>query len=830
VISALDEPDPRPARRKRWLWAVAIVLLLAVVVGEWVASRIVAGKLRALVAEKLDAKLELGTLLYIPPYGAWLSSARLVRDGHALVSVGRVKLKLARSPLAEGPIIIASVTANQPQLDLRPRGFDDIAKPSAAAENPPPRKLSGVLRLEKLRFFDGKVTYTDDVTGGAPPMTWTGLTVDIDTVQKSPSLYSYRVSSRAFPLADASVSGTIDVDSLMLEVQSLALKARTEPEPSRTALPAPVQDFIRRYRISGAIAVNGTGTVPLKEADQAAFTVTLALQNATARFVAGGETLDHARASLVCQKPKGGPVTVRIDRIDVGLPNKTMLIDAGQCVLDPASATWELSQLRGRVQFIRPVRSSGASLTDHGVATTQPKGLDRFEPAGRGEFAASASGPLEVNGRKWWEAIRHEVILYPRRASFRPKDFAGLIEDINGGEVRLSDGTMLFQELSGRYGDDALRLRSARIPVDGLPKVTQWREISGSVTFNPPTRKYSPKLDKILGALNPRGHFLIAGSWTVDKTLEDPRQKHSYDLIVSSDNGGFVLTPKQIEITGMRGDATVTRGGVDLHAVEAEVLGGKMQVTGLYRRGEDGVAKYDGEAHFQNVDLARLEDKVRQERAAKPLEGRLFAEVVFDGAVTKGAPAAENLRHLHAQGEFEVIDGHLFKMPVLKEIARDLHELKEAAVAGSAAAVFDIDKGIAHLRDVAISSPVVGLQGGGKIAFDGPLELNVVAAPLADWRDKLKETKIPIVSDVAGEVAGGIQKLLNSATGALLYEFRIGGTVQNVTVTTVPTPVLTDTAAHVFGKMLSPEKSVRPRDWLRPREPRAEVGKDGIGR
>ncbi len=43
-------------------------------------------------------------------------------------------------------------------------------------------------------------------------------------------------------------------------------------------------------------------------------------------------------------------------------------------------------------------------------------------------------------------------------------------------------------------------------------------------------------------------------------------------------------------------------------------------------------------------------------------------------------------------------------------------------------------------------------------------------------------------------------------------------------VTTVPTPVLTDTAAYVFGKMLeTPKQASRPRDWLRrPQPPRAE--------
>ena len=69
--------------------------------------------------------------------------------------------------------------------------------------------------------------------------------------------------------------------------------------------------------------------------------------------------------------------------------------------------------------------------------------------------------------------------------------------------------------------------------------------------------------------------------------------------------------------------------------------------------------------------------------------------------------------------------------------------------------------------------------------------------------------------------------MLNAATGALLYEFRVQGAVNKPEVIAVPTPVLTDTAAFVFEKMLvPPKKDQRPIDLLRrDRElaPRAET-------
>ena len=76
-----EEKVRRPIRWRRWIVGTLVVLLAAAGVAEWVASRIVASKLRSLVAAKLDAELRLGTLIYVPPYGAWVSSAELVRSG-----------------------------------------------------------------------------------------------------------------------------------------------------------------------------------------------------------------------------------------------------------------------------------------------------------------------------------------------------------------------------------------------------------------------------------------------------------------------------------------------------------------------------------------------------------------------------------------------------------------------------------------------------------------------------------------------------------------------------------------------------------------------------
>ena len=61
--------------------------------------------------------------------------------------------------------------------------------------------------------------------------------------------------------------------------------------------------------------------------------------------------------------------------------------------------------------------------------------------------------------------------------------------------------------------------------------------------------------------------------------------------------------------------------------------------------------------------------------------------------------------------------------------------------------------------------------------------------------------------DVASEIVGGVQKLLNTATSTLIYEFHITGSVHQPQIFPVPAPVLSPLAAalaaHIGGAVLT---------------------------
>jgi hypothetical protein len=127
---------------------------------------------------------------------------------------------------------------------------------------------------------------------------------------------------------------------------------------------------------------------------------------------------------------------------------------------------------------------------------------------------------------------------------------------------------------------------------------------------------------------------------------------------------------------------------------------------------------------------------------------------------------------------------------------------KDAAKVGQAAARFRIATREIEFKPVAVSAPVLGLRGEGKMNFDGKLDFKAVAAPLADWKNQLQKTKIPLLDSVGAELVGGVQNVLDSTTGKLLYQFKVTGNRSKPVVTPQPVPVLTEDGTKLLKEMI----------------------------
>jgi hypothetical protein len=778
----------------------AVVILAGV---EVAVSSLIADKLQKTIAAKLDAQLRIGTLWYVPPLGARVTGAALVRDGADVVQLGKATLQLARLPIGRGPVVIESIRLDAPVIHISPAVLAGGLIKNARWK--PDRKLSEMLRLRKLRLEGGRVEY--DAPGEGPPTVWSNIDIDIDTAQTSPSEYRYALAAQAGSTSQLTAGGAIDVDSLHLNLKNVAMRVRAEPNPSTSPLPAQVQTFLKQYDISGSLEITGAADLPLRELNDASGSMTVQLDRASARIPKGNIRVDHASLQATLTRAPCLPIFVTFDEVSAAGGGKHLDIQPGaRAKLDPSDLTWKIWNVNGRAHIDPP--------GDHPAPPANKFEAHRW--AGTADFTASASGPLHFTGH-WWDAIDHEVIAYARGAGFQPRRFPLRVENIVGGPIRLANGVITFNNLSAAYGTDEIRVRTMRLPVEGLPKLSHYKEIAATVVFHHPGPQHTPKLQKVLNFLGPDGPFDIAGNYTIDKRRGDdpPQLKLSYDLLISSDHGTFNLTPRRIAFANMKGDGRATERGVTIEHAQADVLGGKAVVSGQFIKKDPphGVpSTYAGSVNLQGIDLAAFQQAWSVKgKSAKHLGGRVFADAAISGTARRGAA----LKSLKADGTFEVAQADFFELPIVHGVLAQMKLPTDSVTASDAAADFSIDRGVLHLDNAVISSPLLGLEGGGDAALDGSkLDLRVVAAPLADWRDGLKRLHVPLVSDVGSEVAGGIQDVLNAATGTLLYEFRIGGTAASPTFNTVPAPVLSDSGAALFGEMLGGKKVYHREEYV----------------
>ena len=66
----------------------------------------------------------------------------------------------------------------------------------------------------------------------------------------------------------------------------------------------------------------------------------------------------------------------------------------------------------------------------------------------------------------------------------------------------------------------------------------------------------------------------------------------------------------------------------------------------------------------------------------------------------------------------------------------------------------------------------------------------------------MQKTKIPPLDSVGAELMGGVQKILDTATGKLLYQFRITGTTAKPEVNPQAVPIVTEDGAKLLKEML----------------------------
>jgi hypothetical protein len=870
-------PNLRPRRRRHWV--LLGVLLLLVVAWFGVPQLFVPtirAKLQGMIAGHMDARLEIGRMMYAPPWGVRARDVRLIagdatgQAGTELLKVRKLDLKLARHPFHEGPLVIENITVHDPEARVirtpdgrlvgmhglvrgdsptaqatqpatspatRPAGGIEIDPPAEAEQEAAKAKLSDMFELRHFGIKGGRVVYEDRTRPGLPPVVWKDLNVGLETTPRSKAVYGYTFAADNGDLATLKSSGSFDLDQLLLDLGSLRVEARTTYNDRESPLPAQVQAALRDYHVEGRVLLDAAGRFPLRERGASTFRATIELRDASGYSPQWDATLDRLALKLVADNragaagegatPAAGPVRLRLESFEAASGDSAVRIDKAEIALDRDANTWSVSDVSGRIDL-------------GGDTAALPKKsrpvLAGLNARGEVQFTVAARGKIDPKEGEYFLMPEDlAALVYPRGTSLSPGKSPGAIRNIGGGgSIRKDHGSrvVVAEDLTFQYGEDPIALASARLqlPADlrELKNSTRVEEISGTIDFHRPGPRYPGKFGKVIDGLRPVGPFTIGrDSWFAISKVEPeprvrsdpaeppalpPRRKGDWFFSVATDSGSFTLTDDRIPLTNLTGDATVSNMLVNVRRLEGDVLGGRL--TGTVQVTPGGSRAFQGRAYLRGVDLEAVSKVyILPESANARLTGEGNLDVEFAGA--KPGPGESALSTLRATGEFEVLGGHFGTIPVLGEIAKRVGGGHELTV-GEAAGVFEVTGDSILLRNAAVSSPALGVQGAGAIGFDRQLDLSVVAAPLGDWRDKVKQTNVPLLSDVAGEVVGAAQSVVNTATRGLLYEFRVTGTAGSPQVATVPVPVLADSAALLFSGMLREQKDKRLIDAVRP--------------
>jgi len=812
--------------------AVALVVLLA-----FFASRYVGGiyraRLAAAVRQQLGAELITGAAFYRPPYGFVARDVRIVRirAGGApleLLHADGLSLELGAMPRQGEPVDVKRLSLNRPVLRVdRWRSRESttsptisspvppaaptvstspaIVAPTQAPAQPPSSKLSQRLRLERLVITDGAIEYDRPEGGRAARIEH--LNADL-TEDAYPGNYQCKLAFTDPKALDGELSGILNADTLDLRISRIALMAQAKPVIAQLPLADEMLRKLIGMGIDGKLSIEGTGTVPLRNVRQAQYQLAIGASDVVLDVPRWKAEFDHGAGRLLLRSldtheplKSAHPLELAIDQMQLFSGGASLRIDSGTLVVVPDEKTWKVARLVGRLEM-------GTRLP-----FSPPNSgwfFDRGGFSGPVQFTMAASGPLRVpKDSSAFDLVHHELLAYPQGITIRPQRFPLPIERVTGGPISFRAGVVSFQNLTGTYGGDTLLLRSARLTLDDpsrkicvedLRSQVKFEEIAGTVIFRQPNPLYPGAVGKTVAQLRPTGPFVIGGgSWyALNRPAPDhpdEKLKPDYFIRLLADGGSFAASNYRISLTDLRGEATIAPLAVNIRQVEANSMGGTVWTAGLITPGKPWL--YNGRAQVRDIDLRELATRLPLgEKVRQRLSGRGYADVRLSGGSTDAVQTAAD--KLVADGEFEILHGDFASVPTVSEVAQQVKKPEEFGTA-DAAGVVHIARRVATLENGAISAPLLGLQGSGTIGFNRSLNLTVVAAPLGDWRDRMRQAGVPVV----GDVLGALQKILNTAQGALLYQFRVEGTLTKPAVALVPAPVLTQPIAMLFGQMLT---------------------------
>jgi hypothetical protein len=792
-------------RRISWikLLVVAMVLLVILVVSSpRLIGWIIGHELHSQLASRMNARLEFSRVVYQFPYGVRIEKAHLLMPADhggldSWIDVGRLELTLAKLPLGSGPLLIEKLAIDRLVVHLASSSGSSAAPSPSTPAGAPAKKLSDLFRLQNVSMSGGRFEYDfSDPGHSTPPIAWGNLNLSMNTSPVSGGLYQFAIAIADQPVVAADVTGSFDIDSLLLNADNASVTISCDPAQTAVQIPPQGQAFIQKYQVAGQLTVRGSASVPLRNPAAATFTAAADLTDAHCQPPGFAGQITPTLCSIRTTR-QAGPC-----QFDVRLKDQDLAAAAASGSVDLQTLLLDLKKFSVQLHLDanHPSNQLPASLVNL-IGKTRPGGELKLDGLARiplltpmqGWYAARASlehGQCQPIG--WSGPVKPAELLV-----FADNTTESAIDALptnlpNELSEKVQESHVWVNKLTAASGNQLFKIDSGEI--DFNPRDTLWtaRKVHGLADIGDGpgplegdnARVYVPFI------LSGSGKGFSAGS----------------SVRLAPDDASASLTPNHVHINRINGMLTITPTGLRSSGLVGRCAEGSINATvNLDWQNAAQIPPvalaYDGDAQIQKLDLHQLamqytpDPAIRQEAF-----GQLDFNVKYHGSILRNSPASgpdSPADRLAAEGGVDITHGHFIDIPVLKELLVAMGSPSGSTV-GEAAAMFDIDRSVVTLERTGASSPVLGIQGSGTITFAKQVNMNFVATPLADWAHDVKGAGL--LSDVGAAIIRKAQDVVNGLQRAI-YQFRVTGDLSQPKVEPVVVPFLTDEMGPLFRKM-----------------------------
>ena len=282
--------------RRAVQWGLGlVVVVLAIGVGGWLIAgmrgesqieRWVAGYLKSVVGEHINAELHIGMLDYQAPKTVTVQEMSLRAGDTDLLTIKEATLVLAEIPSVGQPILIERFDLIGPRFHFVRddtgglAGWSGLLKQEVAADSeavPSGKRASDFLRLRQARIQDAGFTYVSGA--GQPPMDVGGLSMEMGAQPEGGgAIYDLSGTCDWKGLFKLELDAGFDIDASVFEIASLKLRGDLSDE-SYALFPPQVQELLRQYAVEGHVSGALKGTLPISTPELAALEGSVALKD-----------------------------------------------------------------------------------------------------------------------------------------------------------------------------------------------------------------------------------------------------------------------------------------------------------------------------------------------------------------------------------------------------------------------------------------------------------------------------------------------------------------------------------------------------------------------